>query len=109
MTVSNTPGCTFLRLCLLRLLFLMLHLSHLLLHLLDRFHELPLMLQSLLHDSVKLHRVHHGLLMLSLRSRLALARSTPPLEHVTRSAAGAGAMHSTTGASRAIAKGSATK
>ena len=57
---------------------------------------------------MSLDRVHHGLLMLSLRSRLALARCTPRLEHVIRSAAGSGAMHSTTGAGPAIAEGSAT-
>ena len=77
---------SLLRLRLTRLLLLVLHLSHLMLHLilhlLHQFHELPLMLQFLLHHSEELHRVHHGLLLLSLRSRLALARYTPPLEHV---------------------------
>ena len=73
---------SLLRLRLMRLLLLVLHLSHLMLHLLHQFHELPLMLQFLLHHSEELHRVHHGLLLLSLRSRLALARYTPPLEHV---------------------------
>ena len=66
---------SLLRLRLMRLLLLMLHLLH-------QFHELPLMLQFLLHHSEELHRVHHGLLLLSLRSRLALARHTPTLEHV---------------------------
>ena len=74
--LSFTPSrrCTLLRLRLTRLLLLVLHLSHLLLHLLHQFHELPLMLQFLLHDSEELPRFHHGLLMLSPRSRLALAR-----------------------------------
>ena len=61
---------------LMRLVLLVLHLSHLLLHLLHQFHELPLMFQFLLHDSEKLHRAHHGLLMLPLRSRLPLRSTT---------------------------------
>ena len=67
-----------------------------------QFHELPLMLQFLLHHSEEMHRVRHGLLMVSL------ARCTPPLEHVIRSAAEAGAMLSTAGGGPATAQGSAT-
>ena len=67
-----------------------------------QFHELPLMLQFLLHHSEELHQVRHGLLVLSL------ARCTPPLEHVIRSAAEAGAILSTAGACPATVQGSAT-
>ena len=58
---SHTRRCTLLRLRLTRLLFLVLPGVAPAAASVHQFHELPLMLQFLLHHSEELYRVHHGL------------------------------------------------